>query len=196
MSATKKSDVKNENEAAEVVSPEIVASEPAVNPCEVDSLIRKRVYWAVGLGLAPVPLVDLAGLVALQMELVHALAKKYGVPYRADLAKTIIGSLLGSVVPVAAAPALASLAKFIPFIGLSTSAVSMSLTGGACTYAIGRIFAKHFASGGNLLDVDTEKMREGFKSSYQKGKDYVAKLRKKEAAEPAAAAETAEQPSA
>lgn len=179
--ATKKTEVKND--AAEAVSPEIVAGEAVVSPCEVDAIIRKRVYCAIGLGLAPLPLVDLAGLLTIQMELVHALAAKYGVPYRADLTKTVLGSVLGSLLPVAAAPAFASLAKFIPFIGMTTSAVTMSVTGGAATYAIGRIFARHFASGGSLLDVDTAKMRESFKTNYQKGKDYVAKLRKKDGAE-------------
>ena len=186
--ATKKSDVKTETGA---VAPEIVAGEAPINACEVDAIIRKRVYCAIGLGLAPVPLVDLAGLLAIQLELVHALAKKFGVPYRADIAKTVVGSVLGSLLPVAVAPAVASLAKFIPFIGMTTSAVTLSVTGGAATYAMGRIFAKHFASGGSLLDVDTAKMREAFKSNYQKGKDYVAKLRKKDEAAPAPEAEEA-----
>lgn len=161
-----------------------------VPPHEIDTLIRKRVYGAIALGMAPIPLLDLAGLYGIQLELVHALAKKYGVPFRAELAKPLIGSLVGSVLPVSAAPIVAYLVKFIPFIGWTTSAVSMSVVGGASTYALGRVFARHFASGGTLLAADAEKLRASFKAKYEEGKEFVSKLRGKKG-EPAAKAPAA-----
>lgn len=153
---------------------------PDIPKHEVEAIIRKRVYAAMTIGMAPVPLLDLAGISAVQVELVRALAKKYGVPFRADVVKTIIGSLVGSVVPLALAPAAASLAKFIPLIGWTASWVSLSLLGGASTYAIGNVFWSHFQSGGALLDFDTEKVRSSFQSKVQEGKALVGKWRKAE----------------
>ena len=111
---------------------------PVLVPEElIEQIIRKRVYAALALGLAPVPLLDLAGLFAIQVELVRRLAKEHQVPFKANLAKSLIASLVGGALPVAAAPLFASLIKFVPVIGTTTGAVSMSIMGGAATYGVG-----------------------------------------------------------
>ena len=152
---------------------------PLVVKQDIDEVIRKRVYGSLALGLAPIPLLDFVGIGAIQVELVHTLAKRFNVPFRKDLAKTLIISLVGGIVPVGLAGPVASVLKFIPVIGYTTSAVSMSLLGGASTYAVGHIFAKHFAAGGTLIDMNIESVRESFKVKYQEGKEYVAALRSK-----------------
>lgn len=154
---------------------------------EIDAIIRKRVYGAMALGLAPVPMLDLVGLFAIEVELVNALAKKYDVPFSKDRAKNIIGSLLGSALPVALGPAAFSVLKAIPLIGMTAGAATMTIMGGASTYAVGRVFNKHFASGGTLLNMEGAKLKESFRNYYNEGKQYVKGLRKKsDAAEPAA----------
>jgi uncharacterized protein (DUF697 family) len=172
---------------AEVVNEETVQEEVVeaaettivqVPQAEVDAVIRKRVYAAMALGLAPIPLVDLVGLTAVQIELVRALAKKYEVPFKGNRVKSLVGSLVGGILPVGIAPLFASLIKSVPFIGFTTGAASMCILGGASTYALGKVFDKHFASGGNLLDFKVEKVQAGFKEQYEKGKDYVSTLKK------------------
>ena len=164
---------------------------------EIDALIRKRVYGAMALGLAPVPMLDLVGLFGIQIEMVNAMAKKYGVPFSKDKTRNIIGSLLGSALPVALGPVAFSLLKAIPLIGMTAGAATMTIMGGASTYAVGRVFNRHFASGGTLLDMDAEKVKESFRSYYNEGKQYVKGLRKKpaevveEAAQDTAAAQSA-----
>ncbi|HWR03457.1 MAG TPA: DUF697 domain-containing protein [Humidesulfovibrio sp.] len=164
-------------QTAESVHPE--QEIPVVAQCEIDALIRKRVYGAMALGLAPVAVLDLVGLFAIQVELVNALAKKYDVPFSKDKAKNIIGSLLGSALPVALGPAAFSLLKLIPLIGMTAGAATMTIMGGASTYAVGRVFNRHFASGGTLLDMDAGKLKESFRTYYNDGKQYVKGLRKK-----------------
>jgi uncharacterized protein (DUF697 family) len=154
----------------------------AIAKHEIDAIIRKRVYAAMAVGLAPIPLVDLAGITAIQIEMVHALAKKYGVPFKADAVKTIISSLVGGIMPVAFAPAVASLVKFIPIIGWTTAGVSLSLTAGATTYAVGNVFVVHFESGGVLLDFDVNKVRGVFKSKVDEGKTVVSKMKQEQQA--------------
>lgn len=140
----------------------------------VSDIIRKRVYGAVALGLAPIPLLDLVGLFAIQVELVRRLSKEYQIPFKANLTKSLIVSLVGGGLPVVAAPLMASLMKFVPVIGQTTGAVSMSILGGAATYGVGQVFARHFASGGSLVDFKTEKMREYFNQKFKEGKDVAA----------------------
>ncbi len=193
------------NEAAE----QPVAGEPMENtaeeaakvmPCEheVDAIIRKRVYAAVGLGFVPVPLVDLAGLTAIQLEMVYALSKAYGVEFKKERVKSIISSLCGSVVTVAAVPMLASLFKCIPVIGTTAGAATLSITGGATTYALGWVFDRHFKKGGNLVNFDTDEAKSYFKTKMEEGKALVSKMnpkKKDESAEAAApAAEEAQSP--
>lgn len=167
----------------QAASTEQAATVVMVPKAEVDAVLRHHVYASLALGLAPVPLVDLVGLTAVQLDLVRALAKKYEVPFKANVAKSIIGSLMGGILPVGIAPLFASLVKFVPVVGLTTGAVSMSLLGGASTYALGKVFASHFASGGTLLTIKAEKVQATFKEQYEKGKKVVASMKKKEAVE-------------
>lgn len=155
----------------------------APTQAELDGVIRKRVYAAMALGLAPLPLLDLVGFYAIQIELAKALAQKYEVPFKEDRAKALIGALLGSVLPIALAPAAFSLAKLLPIVGQTLAASSLSLVGGAATYAMGQVFAKHFASGGALLQCDAGPLREAFKKSFEEGKTLVGKLGKKKTAQ-------------
>jgi len=46
----------------------------------------------------------------------------------------------------------------------------MPLFTGASTYAIGNLFIRHFESGGTLLNMDPQKMREHFKEEFENGK--------------------------
>lgn len=205
--ATAKADQKQQQET-EIQDQEITPSESTENEqvivpqTEVDAIVRKRIYASMALGLAPIPVLDLVGLMGVQIELVHALAKKYDIPFKKNLAKTLIGSLVGGVLPVGVAPLFASLIKVVPVIGLTTGAASMCILGGASTYAVGRIFAKHFASGGTLLDLKTEKVKDSFKEHFEKGKNLVASMKKESTDgqepapedKPATAGETKSQP--
>jgi len=44
---------------------------------------------------------------------------------------------------------------------------------GAATYAIGKVFIRHFESGGTFLDLDTAKVKAYFSEQYDKGKKLV-----------------------
>ena len=88
-----------------------------------------------------------------------------------------IASLLGGVMPTSTAMALASLAKAVPGLGTATGMISVSVLGGATTYAIGNVFMQHFESGGTLLDFEPKKMRAYFSSKLEAGKGVAANLK-------------------
>lgn len=192
--ATNNSETMTEAEGQDRLNLEPMPEEAAAampSACEIDALIRKRVYAAIGIGFVPVPLVDLAGLTAVQLELIHALTKAYGLEFRKERAKSIVASLGSGIVSVAAVPLFASLFKSLPVVGMTAGGATISIVGGASTYAIGKVFDRHFRKGGNLLNFDAQGAKEYFKTKLDEGKGVVAKMkpgRKADAAQPEAEA--------
>lgn len=146
-------------------------------PEKIDAIIRHRTYAAIALGFVPVPLVDLAGFTAIQVEMLHALCKEYDLPFKSQLVKSSLASLCSSGVGVATVPLFASLFKAIPVIGVTTGAATVSLTGAATTYALGRVFDRHFRNGGTLGSFDPQKSKAYFAEKLEEGKAYVKKMR-------------------
>ncbi|MCX7096476.1 MAG: DUF697 domain-containing protein [Methylococcales bacterium] len=136
--------------------------------------VKNYTMAAMAVGLVPVPLIDMAALSAIQLKAVHSLAGIYDVPFSKNLAKSIIGSLLGGSIAVTLAMPVASLIKVIPILGQSSGTISTALIGSASTYAIGKIFVEHFESGGTFLDFDEENAKAHFKGLYEEGRAFVA----------------------
>ncbi|NOS87362.1 MAG: DUF697 domain-containing protein [Methylococcaceae bacterium] len=141
---------------------------------EAHTSVKNYTLAAMAVGLVPLPLVDMAALSAIQLKLVHSIANVYDVPFSKNIAKSIIGSVLGSSIAITLSMPVASFIKAIPLIGQSSGAVSTALIGSAATYAIGKIFVEHFESGGNFLDFDEEKAKAHFKSLYEEGRAFVS----------------------
>lgn len=142
---------------------------------EIDRLIKNHTYAAMGIGLIPLPVVDFLALTGLQIRLLYKLSRIYDVSFSKDRAKSIISSLVGSFVPIAAAGPIASMVKIIPIIGQTTGALTMLATSGACTYALGRVFVQHFESGGTFLDFEPEKVKAYFAEQFKEGQKFAAK---------------------
>ncbi|MCG8619279.1 MAG: DUF697 domain-containing protein [Desulfobacterales bacterium] len=137
---------------------------------EAKRIIKNRVIISAGLGLVPVPMVDLVGLATIQLEMLARLTKLYEIPFRKNVGKSLIASLMGGVLPVSVVPGTFSLLKAVPLIGWATGAATMSLLGGAATYAVGKVFTAHFEAGGTLLNFNPEAMREYFAEQFEEGK--------------------------
>ena len=168
-------------------------TETCERPCPTeevaDAIIRKRVYGAIGIGFVPVPLVDFLGLTALQIEMIHTLAKAHGVEFKKERVKSIISSLCGSLLTTASVPLAASLLKSIPVIGITAGAAAISIMGGSTTYALGWVFDRHFRKGGNLVDFDAEEAKTYFKEKVEEGKSFIGKIKNKVKKDAAAEAE-------
>jgi len=138
---------------------------------KIDKLIRNHVYTSMAVGLVPVPVVDFIGVTGIQINLVRKMAKMYDIPFSRETTKNIIISLVGGAVPAVASFPAASAVKAIPVIGMSLGAVSMPVISGASTYAVGRVFYRHFASGGTFLTLDIEKAKAYYAEMFQKGQN-------------------------
>ena len=51
--------------------------------------------WATGAGFVPIPLLDLAASTAVQLRMAKSLSDLYGVPFRKEAVKSVIGAVIG-----------------------------------------------------------------------------------------------------
>ncbi|OQX07257.1 MAG: hypothetical protein BWK80_49685, partial [Desulfobacteraceae bacterium IS3] len=150
-----------------------------VSQSETDRILRHHVWTSMGVGLIPLPIADIAGLTIVQIHLLRKLAKLYGIPFSKGALKNTLSSVVGGLFPVSVSgPLAASITKFIPAAGQAAGVITMPLIAGATTYALGKVFIQHFASGGTFLSFDPEKVKAYYREMFEEGKKVSADLRK------------------
>lgn len=131
-----------------------------------NEIVKRYALYAAGAGLIPVPLVDFAAITALELKLVQELAGLYEVEFKDDLVRPIVAALIGGYGSQSLGYGVGrSALKAIPFIGQTIGLLSVSAFGGGLTWAVGKVFIQHFASGGTFLNFDPEKVRSYFRSA-------------------------------
>ena len=108
---------------------------------EAERIIRSHVLWAMGGGLIPIPLVDIAAVTGIQLDMLKQLAVLHDVDYSASSGKAFISALSGSTFAALGS----SLVKVIPGIGTFLGVLSMSALSGASTYAVGQVAVSYLA---------------------------------------------------
>lgn len=182
MTTTTDDDATVQDAADTGVEEETVATDQL--DAQAESQIHKYTAGAMAVGIIPLPLVDLAALVALQLKMLHSLSATYNIPFKANIGKSAVSSLVSGYAPYASAvPLAASISKLIPGIGHVSGGATLVILNGASTYAVGKVFTQHFASGGTFLSFDPEKVRGYFAEQFEKGKGVVANLRGSKAAD-------------
>ena len=140
---------------------------------EAHTLVRNHTFGAISVAIIPIPFVDLATLLGIQVKMLHALAEKYQIPFSKNKVKSLIFPLLSSTLTMTGAIVFSSFIKIIPGIGQASGMVSISVLSGTMTYATGEIFIEHFESGGTFLDFDAKKQKGRFRELYEKGKQVL-----------------------
>ncbi|HEY1363927.1 MAG TPA: DUF697 domain-containing protein [Xanthobacteraceae bacterium] len=127
-------------------------------------LVDRFSLWSGVAGLIPLPFVDVATVAGLQLQLLRRLSSLYGVAFSENLGKSVIASLMGSMIPASSGMGVASALKGVPAIGTGIGTLTMSAVAAGATYAIGKVFIQHFTSGGTLLDFNPPDYREFIKA--------------------------------
>ncbi len=140
-------------------------------------IIRNHVIGSMVVGLIPVPILDLAGIAGFQLNMIRRLAKAYGIPFNREKVKPLVASLIGGGVSIPIGSAIGSLLKVIPVVGQITGALALPVSAGAMTYAVGRVFVQHFASGGTFLTFDPEKVRAYYAEKLQEGEAVASAMK-------------------
>jgi len=145
-------------------------------------VVKKYTWWAAGAGLIPFPAVDMAAVTGVQVKMLKDLADIYKVDFPREKGKVAIGALVGGVAPTQLARGfLGSVIKGVPVLGAAVGGATVPIFAGASTYAVGRVFIQHFASGGTFLDFDPAKVRKYYSEQFERGKKVAS-----DAPEPAA----------
>jgi uncharacterized protein (DUF697 family) len=147
---------------------------------QVRSICRKYMVISLATSVVPAPGLDIAALTAIQVKMLHALAKVYELPFSKEVGRSSIASLVGGVGASLARGTFGSLIKLIPIVGPVAGALAMPVLAAASSYAVAKVFILHFESGGTLLDFDPERMREHYTQQLQEGKDVAKGLIKKQ----------------
>lgn len=172
---------------AEAPMNEETQSSDADVTAKTNGIIKNHVIAAMGLGLVPLPVVDMVSIVAVQMNMVRKLGAAHDVPFKENAVRGSILALVGGVLPVSLGLTAASFIKLVPGLGSVTGAAGVVVLAGAVTYAVGAVFERHLASGGTFLNFDISKARDLFRRKVEEGKG-VAKDLGDEAADAKAAA--------
>lgn len=164
-------------EAEVITQPEVnkvPQADLVVRLANANEIVKRNVTYSVVAGMVPFPLVDLAGIAGVQLNMLNDLSKLYNVPFFKHKAKNILASLVGTIGTASLTSALGSLVKFIPVVGTVTGVVAMPVIAGASTYAVGKVFIQHFESGGTFLNFDPAETRAFYAEQFQEGKAFAS----------------------
>ena len=165
------------SQTAETTGPDTNAAARAADPNDLErrsraeNLIKNHVMAAGALSIVPLPLLDIAAITVVQLRMIQKLATMYGKTFSESLVRNTIAGLAGGVVGHGAGVLAAlSLAKVIPGPGSLFGMVSLPLVVGASTYAVGRVYLRHFEEGGSIYDITVENVKGYYNEQLEKGK--------------------------
>lgn len=127
-----------------------------------DVIITRHAALAAGSGLIPLPLVDLGGILAVQVAMIYLLCDIWDSPFSKDAAKGVVLSAVATAIPGANVRTmfLSSIAKAIPVIGTGAAAIATPTLAAAATLGLGKLFVEHLESGGTLLTFKASKIKD------------------------------------
>lgn len=173
--ASEKSASATEPGTAEKVTPETTIDNSAQaaesgRDEQAMALVNSYLPWSAGAGLLPMPMLDTAALIAVQLRMLSKLSQMYNIPCKENAVKSTLTTLLGSVLSTGLGGTFMSLTKAIPLVGPIAGIAVVPGMYTAATYAVGRVFVSHFEAGGTFLDFDPKKMRAFFVAEFEKAK--------------------------
>lgn len=167
----------DEENTPETVAKTDSAPAPAKGPSpdseEVRAIIRKNVYLAMGVGVVTLPYISALADLLVQVKMVRELCKVYNVEYKESWVKNIISSVVGGLATTAIKPTLERAALGLPVVGLPLAVATLPALNGMTTYAIGRMFAQHFHTGGGLINCGVKELTDSFSSAFQSSREWI-----------------------
>jgi uncharacterized protein (DUF697 family) len=141
----------------------------------LEKIVKGHVLYAMGAGLIPVPGLDITGVTLVQLDMLKKIAQEYEADFSEHQFKAILAALGSNIF----AKIGANSGWFVPAFGQTVSQLTMSALSGALTYAISQVYIKYLEDG-KIFDFNTEKYKEFFNEQFEKGKEFVRNLGKKE----------------
>ena len=146
-----------------------------VIPTKAERIIKKSTISSMAAGAVPVPIVDVALVMGIQMKMLQQLCEAYEVNYSTEKMNAWIASILSGTLLMRFG---GSTLKFMPGLGWLAGGATLALTSGASTFALGNIAMGYLAEGQSFVDLDVKDAKAKFKKEFEKGKEFVEDLKK------------------
>lgn len=130
---------------------------------KVDQIIIDSAIWSSVGGIVPIPFFDIASVMAIQLKMINELSYQYDIAFRQDLGKEVIMALLGGIMTDYLGKKTFSSMVTTFAVGSDFKQIATSLWAGVLTYAVGKVFQRHFESGGTLLNFKSSEYRDFYK---------------------------------
>jgi uncharacterized protein (DUF697 family) len=104
------------------------------------NLVNRFALWSGVAGLIPIPVIDVATVGGLQIQMVRRLSQIYDVDFSENRTKAVVASLVGSLIPATSGLGAASLLKAVPVLGTIAAGFVMPALSAGATFAIGKAF--------------------------------------------------------
>jgi uncharacterized protein (DUF697 family) len=138
-------------------APEAAPSKPSPRREEALKLVERFAFWAGAAGAIPVPILDITGVGAVQVQMIRRLAEMYDADFSRSRIKALVAAVSGATLTGSSSLGAASLTKSVPILGPAVSSIAVPTLGASATFAIGVAFIEHFESGGTLLNFKLRK---------------------------------------
>jgi len=122
-----------------------------------EAIVNKFAFWGAVGGVIPIPLLDWTAVSGIQVWMIKELCDLYDVQFSDAIARSIVTSLLGGIVP--------SAVKTIPGIGWILGLATAPAAFSAATWGVGKIIISHFERGGGIHDLDPVEAKQEMKTS-------------------------------
>ena len=136
-----------------------------------DTIIHNHVWFSAVPGFVPIPVLDVIGITAVQLDMVKQLCQHFECPYSEQKGKAIVMSFTGSILSRIPAYSMRSIVKTIPVVGWVLGGASLSAFAASSTYAVGQVFKEHLDKGGTLYDLNRENFKAFYKKQFDKGRN-------------------------
>ena len=134
------------------------------------AVVESFLPWSAGAGILPLPGIDMALIIGVQLRMLAKLAEVYGVPFKEQAAKSVVATLMATLVQTTLLGGLAFLLKFTPVLGPLFGIAVLPAVAVAGTFALGKVFITHFEAGGTFLEFDPLKVRNHFQAEFEKAR--------------------------
>ena len=167
------------NALPEMAANDAIAQAPQMSRREqAGKSVKRYAAASAGLGVIPIPALDMAAIGTSQLLMIRSVAKIYGLDLSKDRVRAIIGTTISGAVPVVVGGGLSSIFKAIPVVGTIAGVVTMPSIAGLTTLTLGMALADHLDAGGSLDELGLAQLRATFIAEFEKAK---AKLSRKKA---------------
>lgn len=138
---------------------------------EDDKIVIKYAHMAGGTSMQPFGALRNIGLLRLQLAMLEELCDMHKIHYAEITGKLLIVAMIANLRSSHDTDQrLQQYLDWVPGLGVLGKSLSYPKRPQALTYAVGRVFQKHFEHGGNLLNFSTTENESRFSSAYSEAK--------------------------